>query len=62
MANEIEDKLLKAGFDISFTQQQNRHLLKRVMLKAGFYSLSYEWWHFNGMNKADARSRYSIIE
>ncbi len=54
--------LKKAGFDISSTQQQNRDLLKRVMLKAGFHSLSHEWWHFNGMEKSDARSTYSIIE
>ncbi len=54
--------LKKIGFDISPTQKENRALLKRVMVKAGFYPLSYEWWHFNGMKKADARSKYSIIE
>ncbi|MCP4373145.1 MAG: M15 family metallopeptidase, partial [Deltaproteobacteria bacterium] len=54
--------LKKIGFDISPTQKENRALLKRVMVKAGFYPLSYEWWLFNGMKKADARSKYSIIE
>lgn len=54
--------LKKVGFDISPEQKENRDLLKRVMLKAGFYPLSYEWWHFNGMKKDDARSTYSIIE
>jgi len=54
--------LKKIGFGISAEQQQNRDLLKRVMLKAGFYPLSHEWWHFNGMKKADARRTYSIIE
>ena len=54
--------LKKAGFGISSEQKSNRELLKRVMLKAGFYPLSHEWWHFNGMKKSDARNTYSIIE
>ena len=54
--------LKKMGFGISTEQQHNRDLLKRVMLKAGFYPLAHEWWHFNGMKKADARNTYSIIE
>ncbi len=54
--------LKKVGFDISQEQKENRALLKRIMLKAEFYPLSYEWWHFNGMKKDDARSKYSIIE
>ena len=54
--------LKKIGFGISSEQQQNRDLLKRVMLRAGFHSLAHEWWHFNGMEKANARSTYAIIE
>lgn len=54
--------LKKAGFKISKQQQKNRDLLKQVMLKAGFFPLSYEWWHFNGMKKKEARRTYSIIE
>ncbi|MES9969033.1 MAG: M15 family metallopeptidase [Candidatus Thiodiazotropha sp.] len=54
--------LKKVGMDISATQQQNRDLLRQVMMKAGFYPLSHESWHFNGMRKEDARSTYSIIE
>jgi D-alanyl-D-alanine dipeptidase len=54
--------LKKVGFDISTEQKESRALLKRVMSKAGFYPLSYEWWHFNGMKKEDARSTYSIID
>jgi zinc D-Ala-D-Ala dipeptidase len=40
--------LKKMGFGISDEQQKNHDLLKRVMLNAGFHSLSHEWWHFNG--------------
>lgn len=54
--------LKQMGFGISSEQQQNRDLLKRVMLRAGFHPLAHEWWHFNGMEKANARSMYSIIE
>ncbi|MEL0584370.1 MAG: M15 family metallopeptidase [Candidatus Thiodiazotropha sp. (ex. Lucinoma kazani)] len=54
--------LKKVGFELSHEQKSNRALLKRVMLKAGFYPLSHEWWHFNGMRKSDARNTYSIIE
>ena len=54
--------LKKVGIEISTLQKQNRDLLKEVMTKAGFYPLSHEWWHFNGMRKSDARSTYSIIE
>lgn len=49
-------------FDLSEAQKQNRELLSDVMKKAGFIPLSYEWWHFNGMPKAEARKMYQIIE
>ena len=49
-------------FDLSKKQKQNRKLLSNVMKKAGFIPLSYEWWHFNGMPKDEARIKYQIIE
>jgi len=49
-------------FDLSDEQKQNRKLLADVMKKAGFIPLSYEWWHFNGMPKEQARRKYQIIE
>lgn len=49
-------------FDLGDAQKQNRMLLAKVMEKAGFIPLSYEWWHFNGMAKDEARKKYSIIE
>jgi hypothetical protein len=33
-----------------------------TMKKAGFQPLSYEWRHFNGMPKDQARRKYHIIE
>jgi D-alanyl-D-alanine dipeptidase len=49
-------------FDLSETQKDNRKLLSNIMKKAGFIPLSYEWWHFDGMPKDDARKKYIIIE
>ena len=49
-------------FDLGETQKQNRELLLNIMKKTGFLPLSYEWWHFNGMPKNEARKRYDIIE
>jgi D-alanyl-D-alanine dipeptidase len=49
-------------FDLSETQKKNRALLADVMKRAGFIPLSYEWWHFNGMPKDEARKKYQIIE
>jgi zinc D-Ala-D-Ala dipeptidase len=49
-------------FDLSEAQKLNRKLLSTVMIKAGFFPLSYEWWHFDGMQKNEARSKYAIIE
>jgi D-alanyl-D-alanine dipeptidase len=49
-------------FDLSKVQKNNRKLLSAIMKKAGFFPLSYEWWHFNGMPKDEARKKYNIIE
>lgn len=54
--------LKKMGKKLNKTQKSNRVLLKRTMLKAGFYPLSFEWWHFNGMKKDVARRTLKIIE
>ena len=49
-------------FDLSEVEKKNRKLLSTIMKKAGFLPLSYEWWHFNGMPKDEARKKYQIIE
>jgi zinc D-Ala-D-Ala dipeptidase len=53
---------VKLGFKLSDKQKKNRKLLADVMQAAGFFPLSYEWWHFNGMEKEKVRRNYSIIE
>ncbi|MEJ2200127.1 MAG: M15 family metallopeptidase [Desulfuromonadaceae bacterium] len=49
-------------FGLSKKQQENRNLLSRIMTRAGFVPLSFEWWHFDGMPKSEARGKYLIIE
>ena len=53
---------MKLGITLSERQKNNRKLLKDTMISAGFFPLNFEWWHFNGMQKTEARSRYRIIE
>jgi D-alanyl-D-alanine dipeptidase len=53
---------MKMGFKLNKDQTENRKLLSDSMKKAGFIPLSYEWWHFNGMPKDQARRKYKIIE
>ena len=52
----------KLGKKLTEKQKQNRQLLSDTMQNAGFYPLSFEWWHFNGMKKEIARKTYKIIE
>jgi len=49
-------------FDLNESQKLSRKLLSNIMKKAGFFPLSYEWWHFNGMPKDETRIKYNIIE
>ncbi len=39
----------------------NRILLRKTMMKAGFYPISSEWWHFNACNKVYAAENFSLI-
>jgi D-alanyl-D-alanine dipeptidase len=54
--------LKKLGKKLSEEQNNNRKLLLDTMKSAGFIPLSFEWWHFNGMEKSKARKKYKIIE
>lgn len=58
---KFEDKFLNEG-RLTIEQVKNRLLLRDVMTKAGFQTISIEWWHFNALPVKSARSKYSIIE
>ncbi|MBR1746105.1 MAG: peptidase M15 [Fibrobacter sp.] len=45
------------------TQQQvdNRKLLRSIMKRAGWVSLSSEWWHFNAYTRAYTKEHYPLF-
>lgn len=53
---------MKMGSNLTRQQKTNRKLLSDIMITAGFEPLSFEWWHFNGMPKNEARVKYQAIE
>lgn len=40
----------------------NRLLLRSIMTKAGFLSITTEWWHFNYTTKKIASSKFQLID
>ena len=56
-----EEILLEQG-RINQQEYNNRRLLRRLMVKAGFRAIPYEWWHFNVCSRAEARRLYPVIE
>ena len=48
-------------FGLSEEALQNQKLLADIMKEAGFYPLSFEWWHFNGTEKSYARKTWKQI-
>jgi zinc D-Ala-D-Ala dipeptidase len=56
-----EQQMLDKGL---LTQEQinNRKLLREVMIQAGFFNISTEWWHFNSCTRDKAKELYAIIE
>ncbi|MCX4290572.1 MAG: hypothetical protein OSJ36_02100 [Odoribacter sp.] len=58
---DIEPELLESGL-LTTVQMENRLLLRKVMLKAGFKALPGEWWHFNWMSRKEAMACLNVIE
>ncbi|MCE6990341.1 M15 family metallopeptidase [Dyadobacter sp. CY323] len=55
-----EQEMLKKG-KLTILQIENRQLLRKVMVQAGFRANTTEWWHFDGMSKSQAKARYGMI-
>lgn len=56
-----EQEMLRKG-KLTAAQVENRQLLRKVMTQAGFKANTTEWWHFDGMSKAQARAKYGMIK
>lgn len=55
-----EQEMLQKG-KLTVRQVENRQLLRKVMTQVGFKVNTTEWWHFDGMSKAQARAKYGMI-
>lgn len=51
----LDGKLSKQAY-------KNRLLLRKVMINAGFTTITTEWWHFNSTTKIIAAKKYELIE
>ena len=56
-----ESEHLSLGL-LSTTQVENRRLIRRAMLRAGFEPLSTEWWHFDALPAWAVRERHVRVE
>ena len=56
-----EEGLVREGL-LTNQQVENRRLLRRIMIEAGFLSILGEWWHFNAVPLYEARAKYQLIE
>ena len=56
-----EKMLLEEGV-LTTQQVNNRKLLRQVMIKAQFFNIQTEWWHFNSCYRNKAYELYEIIE
>ncbi|MES2514792.1 MAG: M15 family metallopeptidase [Bacteroidota bacterium] len=56
-----EKEFVKTG-RLSKEALANRLLLRHVMTRAGFTTITSEWWHFNATDKVTAAARYELIK
>ena len=56
-----ENQFYKEG-KLSKSALTNRLLLRKIMLEAGFMTITSEWWHFNSCTKREATKAYRLIE
>ncbi|MDH4263836.1 MAG: M15 family metallopeptidase [Spirochaetia bacterium] len=43
-------------------QINNRLILRKIMESAGFYQLSFEWWHYDADEGNNVRTNYQLIK
>lgn len=56
-----EDQLVAEGV-LTKEQVENRRLLRRIMIDAGFIAIRGEWWHFNASSLEYAKSNIPLIK
>jgi D-alanyl-D-alanine dipeptidase len=60
---QIDDEagLVRAG-KLTQAQVANRLILRSLMTRAGFHTISEEWWHFDALPPAEVKAGYRIVE
>lgn len=61
-AHTNNEEVLLASEKITREEFDNRRLLRRIMMNAGFRTIPYEWWHFNACSRAEARQSYPVLD
>lgn len=61
-AYPIKEPLMLEKNRITQEAVDNRKLLRRCMMKGGFFNIQTEWWHFNSCNREEAKQLYQIVE
>ncbi len=56
-----EQLMLQQG-KLSPKQIANRNILRKAMTQAGFIVNTTEWWHFDGLSRKNARTKYKMIK
>ncbi len=56
-----EAQLVRQG-RITAEERENRQLLRRVMVAAGWRPLRTEWWHFDLTTRSNARRYYCLLD
>ncbi len=56
-----EEELRVQGI-LTKQQIENRKLLRKVMVQAGFITIRGEWWHFNAVSLTQAKQITKVIE
>lgn len=62
VAHIVNEKNLLQQGKLTQAQYNNRQLLRSIMRKAGFRTVSREWWHFNACTLQQAQAKYKLIE
>jgi D-alanyl-D-alanine dipeptidase len=62
MSEPKQERKLYLEGKLTKTVIRNRLLLREIMTKAGFLSITSEWWHFNSCSREFAKLNYQLIE
>ena len=56
------ENLLVTDKRITKEASVNRKLLRRIMLRAKFTPITFEWWHFNSCSRGYAAAHYTLLQ